>query len=313
MTVSEKDILSSIIKFQGEYSRAHFELVSIYLFDAQNSILKDLDCNLLLSYLILKSFQSIKEKKVQYSYNDLLNISELEPLILKKSEIAEVLEYPRETVRRNINKLIDHDLITVDKKNIIVKPNNCLSDIKTTIYENSLKKCLSVILNNLNLQIKYEKKLNANSINLKNSFSLLWCNFLEMIVSISIIWKKHHSTLGCWYLAGTCALNQMYNTKDFKFDLNSENYTENFFLNLTGKKNNRGLNPTTLSELTGIPRETVTRYLAILIKNKTLTKNKQNLYFLPTNIVKEKNLIKNLERVHLKVSKLCFEMIKVIN
>ena len=53
---------------------------------------------------------------MQYSYNDLLNISELEPLILKKSEIAEVLDYPRETVRRNINKLIDHDLITVDKK-----------------------------------------------------------------------------------------------------------------------------------------------------------------------------------------------------
>ena len=313
MTVSEKDILSSIIKFQGEYSRAHFELVSTYLFDAQNSILKDLDCNLLLSYLILKSFQSIKEKNVQYSYNDLLNISELEPLILKKSEIAEVLDYPRETVRRNINKLIDHDLITVDKKNIIVKPNNCLSDIKTTIYENSLKKCLAVIFKNLNLQIKYEKKLDANSINLKNSFSLIWCNFLEMIVSISIIWKKHHSNLGCWYLAGTCALNQMYNTKDFKFDLNSENYTENFFLNLTGKKNNRGLNPTTLSELTGIPRETVIRYLAILIKNKTLTKNKQNLYFLTTNIVKEKNLIKNLERVHLKVSELCFEMIKVIS
>ena len=250
---------------------------------------------------------------MQYSYNDLLNIREFEPLILKKSDIAKVLDYPRETVRRNINKLIDHDLITVHKKNIIVKPNNCLSDIKTTIYENSLKKCLAVILKNLNFQISHKKKLDVNSINLKNSFSLIWCNFLEMIVSISIIWKKHHSNLGCWYLAGTCALNQMYNTKDFKFDLNSENYTENFFLNLTGKKNNRGLNPTTLSELTGIPRETVIRYLAILIKNKTLTKNKQNLYFLPTNIVKEKNLIKNLERVHLKVSELCFEMIKVIS
>ena len=96
--------------------------------------------------------------------------------------------------------------------------------------KNGIKKCLAVIFKNLNLQISHEKKLDANSINLKNSFSLIWCNFLEMIVSISIIWKKHHSNLGCWYLAGTCALNQMYNTKDFKFDLNSENYTENFFL-----------------------------------------------------------------------------------
>ena len=75
MTVSEKDILSSIIKFQGEYSRAHFELVSTYLFDAQNSILKDLDCNLLLSYLILKSFQSIKKKNVQNKYKEILKIS----------------------------------------------------------------------------------------------------------------------------------------------------------------------------------------------------------------------------------------------
>ena len=138
MTVSEKDILSSIIKIQGEYSRAHFELVSTYLFDAQNSILKDLDCNLLLSYLILKSFQSIKEKNVQYSYNDLLNISELEPLILKKSEIAEVLDYPRETVRRNINKLIDHDLITVDKKNIIETGNILYANLKLSGVDNSL-------------------------------------------------------------------------------------------------------------------------------------------------------------------------------
>ena len=42
MTISEKDVLSTIIKFQGEYSQAHFELVTTYLFDGQNSILKDL-------------------------------------------------------------------------------------------------------------------------------------------------------------------------------------------------------------------------------------------------------------------------------
>ena len=44
--------------------------------------------------------------------------------------------------------------INCREKNIIVKTNNCLSDIKTTIYENSLKKCLSVILKNLNINPK---------------------------------------------------------------------------------------------------------------------------------------------------------------
>ena len=311
MKISLEEVNSIITKFQGEYSVAHFELVSTHNLDGQNSILKDLDCNLLLSYLVLKSLESIKEKNQKYSYDYLKNINELEPLILKKSEISLTLNYPRETVRRNIKKLEYNNFIVVNKKYISVKINNYLSKINITSYEHSLNKCLGIVEKNLNIRIHNELEFNKKLLNLKNDFSLIWYNFLKMIVEISIIWKKYHSSLECWYLFGTCALNQMYNSQEFIFNLNTKNYSENFFLNLTGKKNNRGLNPTTLSELTSIPRETVTRHLSKLIKNKTLTKNKQNLYYVPSKTDQKKNLLKNLEFVHRKVSELCFEILRI--
>ena len=77
-------------------------------------------------------------------------------------------------------------------------------------------------------------------------------NFFEMIVSISIIWKKHHSFFDVHFLFYHHFLHQMYNTNTFfKFDLNSF-IIQKLFFKPHRKKNNRGLNPTTLSELTSI-------------------------------------------------------------
>ena len=55
MTIDTKKIYSTISQFQGEMTQAHFELVSTYLYEGQNSKLRDLDCNLILTYLISKS------------------------------------------------------------------------------------------------------------------------------------------------------------------------------------------------------------------------------------------------------------------
>ena len=70
-----------------------------------------------------------------------------------------------------------------------------------------------------------------------------------------------------WFVFGVCGMNQMYNLKDSKKlkDLHPDD-TENFFLNLTHKETRRGLNPTTISDLSGIPRQTVIRNLKTLIK-----------------------------------------------
>ena len=310
MAIDTKEIYSAISRAQGEMTQAHFELVSIYLYEGQNSKYKDLDCNLILTYLIFKSLTLINEKNLQYNYKDLLNINQFDPINLKKSQIAIDLNYPRETVRRNINKLAKYDFIKVDNKEIFVNMNECLSNINFERYKNSFNKIFLIILKNLKVDQKFDKP----SINLEKKFSLIWYYFLDMLINISRVWKEYHKSLECWYIFGTCVLNQTYNSRDSgNLFSKEENTTENFILNITGTKSIRGLNPTTLSELTGIPRETVTRHLTKLLNNKTITKDKQNLYYFPSTRVKRKNLIKNIEFVKNKVTEFIFKVTKTTN
>ena len=313
MTIDTKKIYSTISQFQGEMTQAHFELVSTYLYEGQNSKLKDLDCNLILTYLIFKSLKLLNEKKLQYNYNDLININQSSPINLKKSEIAVDLGYPRESVRRNLNKLEKYNFIRIDNKEIIINMNDCLSDMNIERYENSLNKILDIILKNINVETNFYNKSNRVSINFEKKFSLIWYYFLEMIIDISIVWKEYHTSLECWYIFGTCVLNQTYNTRDYSFEKNDENTTENFILNITGAKSIRGLNPTTLSELTGIPRETVTRHLAKLLKNRTITKDRKNLYYFPSIRIQRKSLIKNVDFVKNKVTEFVYKVTKTMN
>ena len=310
MAIDTKEIYSAISRAQGEMTQAHFELVSIYLYEGQNSKYKDLDCNLILTYLIFKSLTLINEKNLQYNYKDLLNINQFDPINLKKSQIAIDLNYPRETVRRNLNKLAKYDFIKVDNKEIFINMNECLSNINFERYKNSFNKIFLIILKNLKVDQKFDKP----SINLEKKFSLIWYYFLDMLINISRVWKEYHKSLECWYIFGTCVLNQTYNSRDSgNLFSKEENTTENFILNITGTKSIRGLNPTTLSELTGIPRETVTRHLTKLLNNKTITKDKQNLYYFPSTRVKRKNLIKNIEFVKNKVTEFIFKVTKTTN
>ena len=310
MAIDTKEIYSAISRAQGEMTQAHFELVSIYLYEGQNSKYKDLDCNLILTYLIFKSLKLINEKNLQYNYRELLNINQFDPINLKKSQIAIDLNYPRETVRRNLNKLAKYDFIKVDNKEIFINMNECLSNINFERYKNSFNKIFLIILKNLKVDQKFDKP----SINLEKKFSLIWYYFLDMLINISRVWKEYHKSLECWYIFGTCVLNQTYNSRDSgNLFSKEENTTENFILNITGTKSIRGLNPTTLSELTGIPRETVTRHLTKLLNNKTITKDKQNLYYFPSTRVKRKNLIKNIEFVKNKVTEFIFKVTKTMN
>ena len=155
MAIDTKEIYSAISRAQGEMTQAHFELVSIYLYEGQNSKYKDLDCNLILAYLIFKSLTLINEKNLQYNYNDLSKINQFDSINLKKSQISIDLNYPRETVRRNLNKLAKYDFIKVDNKEIFVNMNECLSNINFERYKNSFNKIFLIILKNLKVDQKF--------------------------------------------------------------------------------------------------------------------------------------------------------------
>ena len=135
-----------------------------------------------------------------------------------------------------------------------------------------------------------------------------------MMCRLSLIWRSFLNSMENWFIFGTCGLNQMYNLKDQKNfrDFHPDN-TENFFLNLTRKETSRGLNPTTISELTGIPRQTVIRNLKILTKLKALEKEvKTNLFYVPKNTNQRKSIVDTLKKVQLVISNSAFETLQAV-
>ena len=301
-----------ISKNYKEYSTFHFPLTYQILYAWKNSLGKDLDTNLILSNLLIKALKNYNRNNKTYSYKDFIKNKELNIGKYKKAEISRELKIPRETVRRKLEDLQEIKLITMVDGTIKVNRKSFeISDLKSIL--NKYTKCLNIILDNLvNQNITKKKKITEE--HLLDNFSQTWVNLLSMMIELSIIWRTFLKSMENWFIFGTCGLNQMYNLKDQKIfrDFHPDN-TENFFLNLTRKETSRGLNPTTISELTGIPRQTVIRNLKILTKAKALEKEvKTNLFYVPKNTSQQKSIVDTLKQVQLVISNNVFETLQVV-
>ena len=307
-----EDVNKIISKNYKEYSTFHFPLTYQILYAWKNSLGKDLDTNLILSNLLIKALKNYNRNNKTYSYKDFIKNKEMNIGKYKKAEISRELKIPRETVRRKLEDLQEIKLITMVDGTIKVNRKSFeISDLKSIL--NKYTKCLNIILDNLvNQNITNKKKITEE--HLLDNFSQTWVNLLSMMIELSIIWRTFLKSMENWFIFGTCGLNQMYNLKDQKIfrDFHPDN-TENFFLNLTRKETSRGLNPTTISELTGIPRQTVIRNLKILTKAKALEKEvKTNLFYVPKNTSQQKSIVDTLKQVQLVISNNVFETLQVV-
>jgi DNA-binding transcriptional ArsR family regulator len=126
-----------------------------------------------------------------------------------------------------------------------------------------------------------------------------------MIQDLSLVWKKYFETLENWYIFGTCGLNQNYNLNNYKqFHNFTDDEIENFISNITHEKTRKGLNPTTISELTGVSRQTVVRNLKYLTDLRILEKEDEtNLFSVTTEAYFKKNIADQLKKIYPPISK----------
>lgn len=305
------EISKIMFKIYKDYSKFHYPLCYQILYLWKNSLGKDLETSIILSSLSIKALKVYNRNNKKYSYKDLLKTKEINIGKIKKSELSRELLIPRETIRRKLEDLKNENLIQIVDRVIVVKIKSFeINDLNTIISKYT--KCLNIIMENLNENIFIKKKITDEHI-LAN-FTKCWMNILSMMCRLSLIWRSFLNSMENWFIFGTCGLNQMYNLKDQKNfrDLHPDN-TENFFLNLTRKETSRGLNPTTISELTGIPRQTVIRNLKILTKLKALEKEvKTNLFYVPKNTNQQKSIVDTLKKVQLVISNSAFETLQAV-
>ena len=302
MTDEEQIIAKIINKNYKEYTKFHYPLSYQILYLWKNYLGKDLETNLILSNLTIKALRIYNQNNKKKSYKEFIKTKQISIGKVKKAELSRELLIPRETIRRKLEDLKKENFIDIVDGNIDINRKSFeIKDLDTII--NKYSKCLNIILDNLGDDKTITKKSITEDY-LLNNFSKCWINILSMMIELSLIWRKFLKSMENWFIFGTCGLNQMYNLKDSKNfrDLHPDN-TENFFLNLTREETSRGLNPTTISDLTGIPRQTVIRNLKNLTKSKALEKDtRRNLFYVPKNTSQQKSIVETLKKIQLVIS-----------
>tara|TARA_B100001939_G_scaffold325349_1_gene318038 strand:- start:278 stop:1216 length:939 start_codon:yes stop_codon:yes gene_type:complete len=302
MTDEEQEIAKIINKNYKEYTKFHYPLSYQILYLWKNYLGKDLETNLILSNLTIKALRIYNQNNKKKSYKEFIKTKQISIGKVKKAELSRELLIPRETIRRKLEDLKKENFIDMVDGNIDINRKSFeIKDLDTII--NKYSKCLNIILDNLGDDKTIAKKSITEDY-LLNNFSKCWINLMSMMIELSLIWRKFLKSMENWFIFGTCGLNQMYNLKDSKNfrDLHPDN-TENFFLNLTREETSRGLNPTTISDLTGIPRQTVIRNLKNLTKSKALEKDtRRNLFYVPKNTSQQKSIVETLKKIQLVIS-----------
>ena len=302
MTDEEQEIAKIINKNYKEYTKFHYPLSYQILYLWKNYLGKDLETNLILSNLTIKALRIYNQNNKKKSYKEFIKTKQISIGKVKKAELSRELLIPRETIRRKLEDLKKENFIDMVDGNIDINRKSFeIKDLDTIM--NKYSKCLNIILDNLGDDKTITKKSITEDY-LLNNFSKCWINILSMMIELSLIWRKFLKSMENWFIFGTCGLNQMYNLKDSKNfrDLHPDN-TENFFLNLTREETSRGLNPTTISDLTGIPRQTVIRNLKNLTKSKALEKDaRRNLFYVPKNTSQQKSIVETLKKIQLVIS-----------
>ena len=123
----------------------------------------------------------------------------------------------------------------------------------------------------------------------RENFTLVWRFFFRFKIPFLIRQRKFHGDLESFIVSGTIFANNIVRLKEkyknnpvtqktYSNDLGEENFIEWAKFIILSKEPILGMNASSISEITGIPRATVIRKLRISEKSGMIYKNKQQLY-----------------------------------
>ena len=259
-----------------------FNLESEWMFNAYKEY-KDLDKYIIVVYLVHQTLETYNKHFYKVSFEQFYNYPHIEIEKISIIDLVKTLSISKETVRRKINQLSAEGLITRKLKNIRINNLNYNIRLERNVF--NLSKLLFLITQKLRKEHglssftrdEIEKKIREN-------YTQYWSLFFKFQIPYILRWKKVFSSINCFYIWGLCALNEALNSKKLDKSIKDNMFSEaeEFLKNITKLKSSLGLNPTTISDLSGIPRATVIRQIKYLVKKNFLYKEK-DLYKINNN------------------------------
>ena len=261
---------------------------------------KDHDKYTILMYLISKTWQNSANLFKFYSMDDYYSQKEINLPDISISEISINLMIPKETIRRKLIELKKQNIIKKDGKTIIL--NKLALSLQKP--ENSIK-TLSIFFEKLSILLSaqdwFGPSISKEEITLyfKKYYTVFWYRYFKMQIPFLIRWKKIFGDLETWVIWANMGINQSINLEKMTKKNNKEtNLTgkegESLYLNNVQKSEPvRGVNASSISEISGIPRATVLRKLKRLTREKIIKRNKKLEYFLDKEGILNEKILAN--------------------
>jgi len=236
---------------------------------------------------------------------------------LRINKISSVINVPRETVRRKRDKLIDDKILLFDKKKKSISLNTDKIDKRILDLQiENLTKFLSkftdyFISNNFISRMITRDQIKKD---LEKKFLIYLTKFLDFQILYFSNLKKHND-IESIFIVLLCMLNS---TSQLRKENKVMNY-KNVLENIQNMQKVRGLNVSSISDITKIPRTTVIRKIIKLEKAGYLNRDKYKRYFI-ADLTKNKStkhffpiLINYNREIIIKFFLECYEIFKKKN
>jgi predicted transcriptional regulator len=240
------------------------------------SSFKDHDKFLILIFLVKKTLDFYSRNFIKLSYDEFYAKETVEIEKFSIAEISEALNIPKETTRRKLLELENEGAIKKIKKKIII-------DGSKFYYSKPIDsiKRISRFLSTLSELCKRENILSKNitseelELAIKNNFSYIWKIYYELQIPMLFTYKKIFKDLETFHIFAICVVNEHLHARKVSDDyMNRDQFLKSIFTINSAQ----GINAMSISDITNIPRATVTRKLKKLVKRKFLTINDKKHY-----------------------------------
>jgi len=238
---------------------------------------KDLDKYIVMMYLIRNYWQNLSSK---FHYLSMDEFYDLETVTIEKINLIRIsseLNIPKETIRRKVNELQKDNILTREGKKITFnkkgiefqKPTDTVELLSTFIEKKSRM---------MHGQEWFGDYLDKQQIKtfIKKYFTVVWLRYFKMQIPFLVRHRNTFEDLETWIVWGNIALSHQYHlhkaseknllTEDIKID--------NYYKNVADVKIERGINASSIADISTIPRATVIRKLKWLSKKDVIKKNK---------------------------------------
>ena len=294
LSQNSNEILGQWLKFQQAWN------------DNAYKTFKDFDTYLILIYLARKVFSNYADKFTYFSMEEFYSIKEVMIEKINLIEISKDLGVPKETIRRKINFLKENSAIYRKGKKIYVNLDKVQYQKPITSIKN-ISIFLSKISTILSKQDWFGKKIEDEVIEefIKKYFTICWFHFFRLQIPYIARHRKTFGDIESWRVWGSIGItNYLSLQKEIsnKIISNADDH-EDLFFKIIKHVPETGINASSISDISGIPRATVTRKLKHLVKKNYVSKNSKLQYSLNPKILKlDKNISRDYHETQKSVS-----------